>query len=279
MFDYGLDSTGVINNIKLLGIDLGKAAAFCLSHGHFDHYSGVQVIKERPAPIKKGTPFYVGEEAFAQRFFAAPSGPINMGQLNKKDLERMGLNVVEVNSPKAIVPGLYLTGPIARTTPYEKAKPTMLIKRADKPEVDDFRGELAVFCKVKGKGLVVLSGCAHRGIVNAVKQAQEVADSQKVHAVLGGRSAPPGHRLHAVFRVVGHDGPRNGRPLMNSRRSNHEASGQGCTRSGAYKGLFQALLDKSPIDFQLVLAMGHRTEVARRQHLAVAAQSLLPPVQ
>jgi hypothetical protein len=79
-----------------------------------------------------------------------------------------------------------LTGHIERVTPYEKIPPTLLIKRGDKPEPDDFRGEQTLFFVVKGKGLVVLSGCGHRGIVNTVKQAQKLAGTDKIHAVLGG---------------------------------------------------------------------------------------------
>ena len=49
-----------------------------------------------------------------------------------------------------------------------------------------FRGEQALFFNVKGKGLVVLSGCAHRGIVNTVKHAQKISGIEKLHAVMGG---------------------------------------------------------------------------------------------
>ncbi len=63
---------------------------------------------------------------------------------------------------------------------------TFQIKRGEKIEHDTFPGEQAVFFKVKGKGLVVLSGCAHAGIVNTVKQAQKVAGTDKVHAIMGG---------------------------------------------------------------------------------------------
>jgi 7,8-dihydropterin-6-yl-methyl-4-(beta-D-ribofuranosyl)aminobenzene 5'-phosphate synthase len=60
------------------------------------------------------------------------------------------------------------------------------IQRGEKIEPDTFPGEQAVFFNVKGKGLVVLSGCAHSGIVNTVKQAQKSAGTDKVHAIMGG---------------------------------------------------------------------------------------------
>jgi 7,8-dihydropterin-6-yl-methyl-4-(beta-D-ribofuranosyl)aminobenzene 5'-phosphate synthase len=189
MFDYGLDPVGVMNNIALLGLDLGKANAFSLSHGHFDHWMGaVSILKQNQSRIAGGTPFYVGEEAFARRYSLRPgtTEAMDIGQLKKEDIEALGLKVVEVKHPVQIIPGVYFTGNIERVTTYEKVPPSLLIKRGEKPEPDDFRGEQAIFFNVKGKGLVVLSGCAHAGIVNTVKHAQKVAGADKVHAVMGG---------------------------------------------------------------------------------------------
>jgi 7,8-dihydropterin-6-yl-methyl-4-(beta-D-ribofuranosyl)aminobenzene 5'-phosphate synthase len=189
MFDYGLDSSGVMNNIALLGIDIGKANAFSLSHGHYDHFMGaLNILKQNQSRIPAGTPFYVGEEAFAHRYSLRPgtTEAADLGQLQRSDLEALGLKVVEVKSSTQIIPGAFFTGNIQRTTPYEKVSPTALIKRGEKPEPDDFRGEQALFFNVKGKGLVVLSGCAHTGIVNTVRQAQKVSGTERVHAIMGG---------------------------------------------------------------------------------------------
>jgi 7,8-dihydropterin-6-yl-methyl-4-(beta-D-ribofuranosyl)aminobenzene 5'-phosphate synthase len=189
MFDYGLDPVGVMNNIVVLGLDLGKATAFSLSHGHFDHFMGaLSILKQNQARIAAGTPFYVGEEAFARRYSLRPgtTEAMDLGQLSKGDIEALGLKVVEVKNPMQIIPGAYISGNIERVTTYEKVPPTLLIKRGEKPEPDDFRGEQAVLFNVKGKGLVVLSGCAHAGIVNTVKHAQKISGIDKVHAVMGG---------------------------------------------------------------------------------------------
>jgi 7,8-dihydropterin-6-yl-methyl-4-(beta-D-ribofuranosyl)aminobenzene 5'-phosphate synthase len=189
MFDFASDPTGVLNNINLLGIDIGKTNAFGLSHGHWDHYfAATSILKQHQSRISAGTPFYVGEEAFARRYSLrlGRTEPDDVGQLVKEDIEAIGLKVLEVKKPSQIIPGAYLTGYIERVTAYEKVPPTLLIKRGDKPEPDDFRGEQALFFNVKGKGLVVISGCSHSGIVNAVKQAQKVAAMDKIHAVMGG---------------------------------------------------------------------------------------------
>ena len=73
MFDYGLDPLGVMNNIALLGLDIGKTNAFSLSHGHYDHFTGaVSILKQNHSRIAGGTPFYVGDEAFAHRYSLRP---------------------------------------------------------------------------------------------------------------------------------------------------------------------------------------------------------------
>jgi len=189
IFDYGLDPVGVLNNIALLGLDPGKAKAFSLSHGHWDHFTAaVSILKQNQSRIAGGTPFYVGEEAFAHRYSIRPgrTEPDDLGQLKKEDIEALGLKVVEVKNPTQIIPGAYVTGNIERVTTYEKVPPTLLIKRGEQPEPDDFRGEQALFFNVRGKGLVLLSSCAHAGIVNTVKHAQKIAGIDKIHAVMGG---------------------------------------------------------------------------------------------
>jgi 7,8-dihydropterin-6-yl-methyl-4-(beta-D-ribofuranosyl)aminobenzene 5'-phosphate synthase len=189
MFDYGLNPVGVLNNIALLGLDIGKTNAFSLSHGHWDHYtSAVSILKQNQSRIAAGTPFYVGEEAFARRYSLRPGATelTDYGQLMKEDIEALGLKVVEVKTPTEIVPGAYFTGNIERVTAYEKVPTNFQIKRGEKIEHDTFPGEQAVFFNVKGRGLVVLSACAHAGIVNTVKQAQKNAGTDKIHTIMGG---------------------------------------------------------------------------------------------
>jgi 7,8-dihydropterin-6-yl-methyl-4-(beta-D-ribofuranosyl)aminobenzene 5'-phosphate synthase len=200
MFDYGQDPSGVMNNIALLGLDPGKASAFALSHGHYDHYMGAAgIFEHNQSRIKRNTPFYVGEEAFNRRYSLRPGAAeaVDLGQLKKEDIERFGLEVIEIKKPTEVMPGAYFTGNIERVTDYERVPPGLLIKRDEKTEPDDFRGEQALVFKVKGQGLVVLSSCAHAGIVNTVKQAQKMAGSERIHAILGGF-----HLINAKAEII-----------------------------------------------------------------------------
>jgi 7,8-dihydropterin-6-yl-methyl-4-(beta-D-ribofuranosyl)aminobenzene 5'-phosphate synthase len=175
--------------MNLLQVDFTKVEALGLSHGHFDHQAGlIDILKAKKSLMREGIPLYVGEETFVERFSRMRGGGVlSLEQLKRADVEALKLvKIVEVKDPTPIVPGAYLSGKIEMVTEYEKGQPPLVIKRGDQFQQDFFIGEQAVIFNVRGKGLVVASGCAHRGIVNAVKQAQKITGIEKVHAVLGG---------------------------------------------------------------------------------------------
>ncbi len=190
MFDYGLDAQGVHKNMEVLGIDMGKAVGFGLSHGHFDHWTGLtELLTLNRAKIPKGAPLYVGEDAFERRYSFVPgtSNRLDIGRLSKSEIEALGLvSVVEVKRPTEVMPGGYFSGNVERVTEYEKAPPTLLIQKGEAVVVDTFPGEQAMVFHLKDKGLVIVSGCAHAGIVNTVKHFQKITGIDNVHAVMGG---------------------------------------------------------------------------------------------
>ena len=188
MFDFGVDSQGVGRNIGLLGIDFNTLEALVLSHGHFDHWGAmIDLLKSQREKVHKGIPLYVGEEVFLERFVQFPNALMSLEFLNRENIDSLGLvKIIQIKEPVAIIPGAYSTGKIERVTEYEKIPPMFLVQRGDKKEHDNFKGEQAIIMNVKGKGLVVLSGCAHTGIVNAVKHAQKMTGIEKIHAILGG---------------------------------------------------------------------------------------------
>ena len=189
LFDFGRTFHAVSRNIDTLKIDFDKLEALALSHGHRDHFGGlVELLKSRTDKIPKGIPLYVGEEAFAERGVGKrPDGVTVIHHLKKEDIEGLGfLKIIEIKDPTPIVSGAYFTGRIEKVTDYEKGLPGDSVKRGGKFEQDDFIGEQSVVLNAKGKGLVVLSGCAHVGIVNTVKYAQKTTGVGKVHVIMGG---------------------------------------------------------------------------------------------
>lgn len=160
-----------------------------LSHDHFDHQAAlVELLKDKRADIPRGIPFYVGEQFFAGSYARISNDSVaSLLALKREDIEKLDLvKIIEIKFPTPIVPGAYLVGKIDQVTDYEKIPPVFLAKRGDQLVQDDFIGEQAIVLNAKGRGLVVLSGCAHRGIVNTVKHAQKMTGIERVHAVIGG---------------------------------------------------------------------------------------------
>ncbi len=189
IFDFASDFQGVKRNINLLKIDFRKLEALALSHDHFDHQAAlVELLRDKRAEIPKGIPFFVGKEFFVGTYFKRPDGSIiSLLALRREDIEKLGVvKIMEVEAPTPIVPGAYLSGTVERVTDYEKIPPAFVAKKGDVFVQEEFIGEQAIVLNAKGKGLVVLSACAHRGIENTVKQAQRMTGMEKVHAVIGG---------------------------------------------------------------------------------------------
>lgn len=189
LFDFGLNPGTVLQNMAILNIKLGKVQAFGLSHGHLDHWGGlIETLKTYRRAGRNNTSLYLGEEAFAPRFSGYLwNTPHYLGQLDVEQLAPIeNLTIKEIKVPTEVMPGGYFTGHIDRVTEYEKARSTLLIARNEHLETDDFKGEQAMIFSVKNKGLIILSGCAHAGIVNTVKHAQKITGISTVHAIMGG---------------------------------------------------------------------------------------------
>jgi len=190
LFDFGPTFQGLSKNMDALKIEFDKLEALALSHGHEDHCGSlVELLKSRGEKIPKGIPLYVGEDAFAEKAVGKPPDAIRVNHRppKKEDIDGLGLvKVVEITGSTPIASGAYLTGRIEKVTDYEKVDPGRLVKRGDNFVQDNFAGEQSLVLNLKGKGLIVLTGCAHVGVVNTVKHAQRMTEVGKVHAIMGG---------------------------------------------------------------------------------------------
>lgn len=185
MMDAGLSPTCLIHNANILHKDLRRVESVFLSHGHFDHYGG---LMEFLKTAKKGLPLILHPDAFLDRRINIPAtGPVYGPKLHKGDLKEMGVVIHESTGPTKFTSDLILaSGEVKRVTNFEKGFPWAEVKIDDKWVLDPFHDDQGIAVQLKNKGLVVISGCAHAGIINTVKHLQRISRVDKVHAVIGG---------------------------------------------------------------------------------------------
>ena len=182
LMDFGVSENGAANNIKALGLDLSVVGAAVLSHGHYDHFGGLENVMQLAG---KKLPLYVGREVFSRRCLNLPGMRVDLGRLDPQRVEAAGCEIREINQPVEILPGVLSVGPIPRVTDFEQGSPILAVERDGGIVSDDFPGEISLVFKTV-KGLVILTACAHNGIVNIARRAVELTGVDKIHAVLGG---------------------------------------------------------------------------------------------
>jgi 7,8-dihydropterin-6-yl-methyl-4-(beta-D-ribofuranosyl)aminobenzene 5'-phosphate synthase len=210
LIDFGFTPNALVNNTNLVGIDPAALDALVLSHGHYDHFGGLAgFLKQNNGKLKAKLPVYIGgEEAFCSREWTAPPVRGDFGALDRKALEDANVTVTYAEGPSLVADHGFTTGHIGQTT-FEKLLSPSAMRigvdhgigcYADKlPEdertkaviPDQFQHEIATAFNLKGRGLVVLTSCSHRGVINAIKAAQAVSGVNKVHAVIGGFHLAP----------------------------------------------------------------------------------------
>jgi len=232
LLDFSLTDVSLFNNYRALKIDPYAAEALILSHGHLDHYGALPSLAAAgQGKLKPGLTVYAGgEDTFCNRIVVTPGGTIDQGQLDRSALEARGLRVVLAKQP-AVVAGQALTsGQIPRLTDFEKPPAAArlragaadsacsaahfgLVKVEAKPGdlvADNFQGEHATAFNLKDRGLVVITSCGHAGVINSVRQVQQVTGIEKVHAVIGGFHLAPAPeeivaKTVAAFKTINPD--------------------------------------------------------------------------
>jgi len=186
LMDVGTSGTCFLHNADILKIDLSKVESVIISHGHFDHFWALQKVIDR---LRKGIPVILHPEAFLQRRISIPALGVQrkMPSLDENSLKDAGVELKKVREDSTLASRLILAlGEVERETTFEKGFPGAKAKVDGRWVADPFLDDRGVVIKVKDKGLVIIGGCSHAGIINTIKHAQKVTREQKVHAVLGG---------------------------------------------------------------------------------------------
>jgi 7,8-dihydropterin-6-yl-methyl-4-(beta-D-ribofuranosyl)aminobenzene 5'-phosphate synthase len=193
----------MIGNLDRLGIPADSFEALVFSHGHSDHVMGLHGLTRRLGRVN--LPMLLHPDFWLQRRMARPDSVLEMPTPSRAAIEGAGFTVVEERQPSFLLDGMLLvTGEVDRTTPFEIGMPPAHQALRDgewqpDPLVHD---DQAVVVHVRDKGLVVLTGCGHAGIVNIVRYAKRLTGIDQVYAALGGFHLRDGDIIPATVAAL-----------------------------------------------------------------------------
>ncbi len=187
LFDTGVSPEGILYNMDVMQVRAKELRAIVLSHGHADHVMGLPGLIQRLG--NRGLPLVLHPDAFLERKLILPNGSeIHIPPPKRSDLRREQVELIESVGPSMLIDNMLLiSGEVARTTEFEKGFKTHYAKRNADWEPDPLiLDDQCAILNVRGKGLVIITGCGHSGIINIIRYAQQLTGVSEVYAVAGG---------------------------------------------------------------------------------------------
>ena len=184
LFDTG-QGAALIPNAAALGIDLSRARALVLSHGHYDHTGAVRAFLD----INPDAPVIYGHDATIGRFSCRPDEQpprqIGMAEEVRQALCQLPAERrIVLDVPRYLRPGIGITGPVPRNSTFEDTGGPFYLD-PDKAQADPITDDLSLWFETSD-GLVILTGCCHSGLVNTVRQAQRISGVTRIRGIIGG---------------------------------------------------------------------------------------------
>ena len=188
LFDTGTGRT-LLSNLEALEHDARQIEGIILSHGHYDHCGGLLPLLKEIGP----RPVYAHPQIFIERFWQGQHEQRNISlPYTRSDLESAGADFNLLESFEELTPGIYFSGAIPRKFPLEVGDPHLVQRSVDGEGwvADEFQDDAALAIQTS-KGLVILLGCAHAGLVNTVEHFRARLDDPDIHAIIGGTHLGP----------------------------------------------------------------------------------------
>jgi 7,8-dihydropterin-6-yl-methyl-4-(beta-D-ribofuranosyl)aminobenzene 5'-phosphate synthase len=185
LFDTGCGSDTAISNAEGLGLNLKEVDCIVLSHGHYDHFGGLRSVLKVIG--KPNLPLIVHEDMFKARGAAGKDAFHRYPDFPTKQ-ELSPAQAISTKQPQLFLNNtLLVTGEIPRETTFETGFGQHKALSAEGWKADVWiLDDRAIAVNVKDKGLVIVSGCAHAGIINTINYVQKITKGEDVYAVLGG---------------------------------------------------------------------------------------------
>jgi len=186
LVDVGQNSEALLSNMRTMGISPSIINAIVLTHCHYDHTQGiVRMLKE----IGKKDVWVIAHPSIFRLHFITQPYPRHVGIMpgdSKVEIEKAGGSLSLTKDPLVIMPGIMTTGEVKRQTEFEEVR--IVLKTIENGMVVDdlMLDDISVIANVKDKGLVIITGCGHAGIINIANQAIEVTGCNKIEGIIGG---------------------------------------------------------------------------------------------
>ncbi|HIE17650.1 MAG TPA: MBL fold metallo-hydrolase [Dehalococcoidia bacterium] len=183
LLDTGLDMSAAYN-AAILGVDLSTIDRIVISHGHRDHTGGLQRVL---SAIRRKVEIIAHPDIWAAKYSRTFSTKEQYAGIpfSREALESLGAVFTFSTQPVWLAENIVTSGEIPMHTDYEKVDSELFVREGGQFHPDPLRDDLALIVK-SDKGLVVILGCGHRGIINTLYHAREIAGEEHIHMVIGG---------------------------------------------------------------------------------------------
>jgi 7,8-dihydropterin-6-yl-methyl-4-(beta-D-ribofuranosyl)aminobenzene 5'-phosphate synthase len=199
LFDTGAN-TAAVENAKIFPVELRHLHSLVLSHGHADHTGGLRQVLKAAGPKKIFAHPDIWRSKYTKRPYQDSEAYIGI-PFARQELESLGASFTFSKKPQQITKNVMTTGEVPMVTKYEAIEPNLLVSGPNGMEPDPLDDDLSLIITSE-KGLIVILGCAHRGMINHILHARKLTGVDKVYAVIGGTHLGPAseERLRNAIR-------------------------------------------------------------------------------
>ncbi|HJX03328.1 MAG TPA: MBL fold metallo-hydrolase [Dehalococcoidia bacterium] len=176
-------SHSAVHNAHLMGIDLSHIRHVVISHGHADHTGGLREVLR----MARNAEVIGHPDMWSAKYVKRDDDILHYAGIPflRAELESLGARFTLSKGPHYITSKIFTTGEIPMVMPYEQIEDNLFVKEGNTVKPDSLADDLALAIDTE-YGLVVVLGCAHRGMINTLRHIQKLSGRQTVYAVIGG---------------------------------------------------------------------------------------------